>query len=255
MSIFLFRHYWSDEDHTAKIEPEWISQRDNSLSAKQRRWKRVAKRLLEPSKYAQLSMDMPEKESIDGYYIYYRYLKKDDPDPTNSRTATDITFCISTKELREGECSWEVSSRPIESIKSSSKKMIWILTVVIFSLLLISYILSKYSSKSIDIERVSVESNRSIYNNQEDICSELFGEVVAREVNYCYEWYIDQRCNLKVSDSYQIWLQNLPNDRNLLRKQCILIENINDDQDFKVYLRKKSREEKDRIRDFMRSRR
>jgi Sec-independent protein translocase protein TatA len=281
MATFTFRHYWHSEDYAARIEPEWISYPDEALSSEQKRWKQVARKLLDPTKYSQLADAMPESEILDGYYIYYRYEQKEDPDPSNNRNATNITFCLSTKKVRPEKCDWHIRGEKDSvspSIQHSTTK--WLLIGSVLLLLLLVYWGTKVgrevasapratktevteaNSKKVEAFRKSDASREQQPPAQNVISTKSAGSTLCRSdmlqsllekpPTYCYEAYMRQRCAGETEASYDRWLQEASKRKELFYRQCALIKKGEEDRDLKVWLRSRSAEQKSVIRDFMR---
>ena len=130
-NIYIFRHYWNEKG-SATIEPSWITEHAENLSSTQQKIKVISKKLLDPSKYVQLSQTRLNRERMDGYYIYYCYHKKNDPDPANLRMVTEITFYISHKEIFTHLCNLDIPADYV--IKQKEYVNIMLFLVSLFSM-------------------------------------------------------------------------------------------------------------------------
>ena len=133
---FIFKHYWDKHDASAKLIPEWLSQSDSKLSSGQIKLKELAGELTSASRYGNLCKNSSSILNIDGYYVCYQCQNDEDPDPTNNRQVTNITFCVSKKIIDRDNCDWKVSNTYIPLEKQSYKKYVTVIAVILATALL-----------------------------------------------------------------------------------------------------------------------
>ncbi len=133
---FTFKHYWGKNDASAKLIPEWLSQSDSELSSEQIKLKELARELTSASRYGNLCKNSSSILNIDGYYVCYQCQNDEDPDPTNNRQVTNITFCVSKKIIDKDNCDWKVSNTYIPIEKQSYKKYVTVIAVILAAALL-----------------------------------------------------------------------------------------------------------------------
>ena len=133
---FIFKHYWDKHDASAKLIPEWLSQSDSKLSSEQIKLKELARELTSPSRYGTLCKNSTDILNIDGYYVCYKCQNDEDPDPTNNRQVTNITFCVSKKIIDKDNCDWKVSNTYIPIEKQSYKKYATVIVAILVAAIL-----------------------------------------------------------------------------------------------------------------------
>jgi hypothetical protein len=95
-NIYIIKHYWDEKSYGATLEPKWLFSKDN-LNKDELKVKKIVEFYTKLSNYNSLSLNKPRFEKFENLYIYFCYKDKNDPDPTNNRKVTDITFVISPK--------------------------------------------------------------------------------------------------------------------------------------------------------------
>ena len=98
-NIYIVKHYWDEKSYGATLEPKWLFSSEK-LNNEERKVKDIILEYTKLSKYNELALKKPLYEKKDNFYIYFCYKDKNDPDPTNNRKVTDITFIISPKPLK-----------------------------------------------------------------------------------------------------------------------------------------------------------
>ena len=280
MKAFTFRHYWDDKTWASKVEPAWLTKSAEGLSPELKKIKQIADKLLDPGKYAQISRQNTDgSEILDGYYVYYRLVKKPDPDPTNNRIATDITFCISRKKLNQEQCNWEVSnSLPFVRQKRKINIIGWI--TLSLAILLLMFFFLKNTQKEDDVPKETQKkneetispsivvdtlaskpnNNRQIVHEKTElyrdkVCETEFENLTINSTDYCFLIYAYQRCTKKSRISYDRWLKDPSRKKdvqNMRYAKCNFIENTESDRDLINFLRKKkSRKVRRSIEKFM----
>jgi hypothetical protein len=160
---FIFKHYWDKGDASAKLIPEWLSQGDSKLSSEQIKLQELARELTSPFRYAQLSKNRYGNLNINGYYVYYQCEKDKDPDQTNNRQVTNITFCVSRKNINKDDCKWEVSETYIPEKKQSYKKYV-IVILATLSILATVLLYMGLNNTENNIDKNEIISNINDYS-------------------------------------------------------------------------------------------
>ena len=233
-NIYIVKHYWDEKSYGATLEPKWLFSSDN-LNKEEKKIKNIILECIKLSKYNSLALNKPFYEKKDNFYIYFCYKDKNDPDPSNNRKVTDITFIISPKSLKY-PC--DLMNQNNYIIKS--KKNYFILIISIFVLIVLWFYLNQNSlnqelqsnkqqniTKQIEIKQnikktiiITKEENTQF----EKICKKYNN---FKKGNKCYEQYFREICNKKYKDNYDKWLNN--------QKMCkVIVENSTKDKELRL---------------------
>ena len=254
---FVFKHYWDEKDASTKLSPSWLTHSDKRLVLWQRKMKKIAVELTEPLKYMELSQDCQSERirSVGSYFMTHRCKKKEDPDPTNDRWVTDITFCIAKRKKDIKECSWE-----IEEIYHKSKQDRFVPYLIYILLIMAALLFLYYLDVSDEKKKVPTVSNvdsigqihrQKMIHKHEGLrskyfCNKYFGKILHKdELGYCFESYINDRCIGQIGDSYSKWLKSNETPKNAA---CSFVKALESDLDFIDFVRKYDRKERVEIK-------
>jgi hypothetical protein len=208
MCDYIIKHYWSEKSYGATIEPEWITSSSDNLTEEQKKIKEVVQKLLVLKNYNRIAKEKPKQEEIDGYTIKYSYLDKDDPDPTNDRKVTDITFCINVNK------------------KNNLDLYLVIFAIIIFIVIAIFLSLKNITNKESNqkpIEKNVTEIHKNITSSVkkeekvvikhkesllEKVCSQ---NLKFKKSDRCWKYYIDElNCNKNAKNkTFLEWFKSL----------------------------------------------
>ena len=232
-NIYIVKHYWDEKSYGATLEPKWLFSSDN-LNNEEREVKNIILEYTKLSKYNELALKKPLYEKKDNLYIYFCYKDKNDPDPTNNRKVTDITFIISPKPLKN-PCKLE----KLNTFVIKSKKHYLLFPIFFFLIIGILFfilykplkkteqkeqiIAKKYEKASIKKEKK--EFLREKQKTQLDLICEKYSNILNGTKRY--QQYFKDICNKKTNLSYQQWLDK----KNRLCK--MIVENPQKDKELR----------------------
>ena len=242
-NIYIIKHYWDEKTYGATITPKWLFSKPD-LTKEEKKIRETMKHYTRLSKYNELSSKKPSFEKFENLFIYFCYKDKNDPDPTNKRKVTDITFIISPKELKN-PCELKDKN---QSIIPLPKQYVYIFYVIAFILILFATIfmfnkktaptnqnLSPHKNeKTTSIQKTIEEKTEPIKPqpkkkikkiNKTKLMCQRYNNILTNPPK-CYQKFFEDVCNKNYKNSYNQWLKN--------DKIChSMVGNINNDEELK----------------------
>lgn len=211
MCDYTIKHYWDKKSYGATIEPTWLTS-STKLNREQEDIKRLFNKIL-LKKYNDLAKNKPAQEKIDGYTIKYTYKDKDDPDPTNNRKVTDITFCI--------------------TLPTKKRSRFLIYGVLVLALILLGlYFTISYNFK----KHINNTSVKKIAKGQEESKLSplppehvLLKKVCSLKADWeskqkCSAYYIKERCKNRTKLFYPNWVKKIGKET---EEECYMLDKNN----------------------------
>jgi len=229
-NIYIVKHYWDENSYGATLEPSYLFS-SSKLNKEEKRVKEIISYYISLTQYNRLALEKPSFEKRGKFYIYFCYKDKDDPDPSNNRKVTDITFIVSPSQLSH-PC--ELTKRNLFKIPIEDKNYLFYIVGGILILIGISglYFFQSFRQTNSFTPSFSNNTNFSkvINNNGTNSSSALSTQMTVEskkiakikkkckelspywnvEVKKCYQKFLSAICLENYKGTYNQWLhQNI----------------------------------------------
>ena len=221
-NIYIIKHYWDENTYGATIEPKWLFSNDN-LNEEELKVRDIVKKYISLSKYNELSLKKPDFEKINNVYVYFCYNDKNDPDPTNNRKVTDITFIISPKKLNNPCILINKNNFKIALKKNYLLYILFFVAVALIIFILLN-INTNNSSQKKDIphnkeiiseqkntetkKEISKIHNKTYKKSHLNIICKKYHYLIESKIKKCYQKFLYDVCTNNYNKSYNQWLNN-----------------------------------------------
>ena len=236
-NIYIVKHYWDEKTYGATIEPKWLFSKSN-LNKEKLKIKKIIEYYTGLSKYNELALNKPKFEKLEDLYVYFCYKDKNDPDPTNNRKVTDITFIISSKKVKY-PC--ELADKDKFVISSSNYFFNSFVLFIIF-LIVLFYLLKNHSND--EITKIDNKHNKTIVEktkitlktnnikkekqlNKTQLLCQKYQYILVISPKKCYQEFFYDICKNNYKNSYSKWLEKDTNCKKM-------VKNINKDKELKI---------------------
>ena len=239
-NIYIVKHYWDEKTCGATIEPKWLFSKSN-LNKEETKIKQIIEYYTKLSKYNELVLNKPKFEKFEDIYVYFCYKDKEDPDPTNNRKVTDITFIISSKKLKH-PC--ELANKN-KFVISSTNYFFYIIVLFMVFLIILFFLLNKQSNKI-----TQIDSQQQLYNkttvkktestikpnnmkkekkqlNKTQLICQKYQFVLETSPKKCYQKFFYDICKNNYKNSYNKWLEKHTTCKRM-------VKNVNKDKELKI---------------------
>ncbi len=241
-NIYIVKHYWDEKTYGATIEPKWLFSKSN-LNKEESKIKKIIEYYTGLSKYNELALNKPKFEKFEDIYVYFCYKDKDDPDPTNNRKVTDITFIISSKKLKH----------PCELVKknkfviSSSNYFFYVFALFMLFLIICFFSFKKqFNNEITQVDNQNIQlNNKTIVEktestlktnnvkkekkqlNKTQLICQKYQAVLKISPKKCYQKFFYDICKNNYKNSYNKWLE-----KHITCKR--MVKNVNKDKELKI---------------------
>jgi hypothetical protein len=285
VKVYVVKHFWDEETKGTRVKPEWIIDSKENLTNEEKTIRNlVLEKLIKPAYYFKYTSEKPSMLNIDGYYVYFCYKTKLDPDPSNNRIVTDVTFFISKKKINIDNvdlCNAEIPKNYIlELRKKTRKRLALFITFFLLSMFAGFYFLSendkletsrrlpiktsiiekkleviaknKILMETKNISKVENSKIKKVSQKNDVVNTFCQNEYIKKLIDSekCYSDFINNKCNGKIprNTSFRSWLDGINRGKYKTNNPiCKLIAKKGKDEDLNSLYRKINKKEYKRL--------
>jgi hypothetical protein len=266
VKVYVVKHFWDEETKGTRVEPSWIIDSKRNLTNEEEAIRNlVLEKLIKPAYYFKYTSEKPSMLNINGYYVYFCYKTKPDPDPTSNRIVTDITFFISKEKINNANlCNTKVPENHVLELEKKSRKGLFLFITFFLLSTLGFYFLGKNifindklkTSPKTHIKPHIVKRNpKVIANNKTKVPVKAKNNMIEKVIRKndivitfcqnkyikrlidnekCYSDFINNKCNGKIPKdiSFRSWLNGISKGKYKTNNPiCKLIAKKGEDED------------------------